>query len=108
MTQGGIEVLLGSLMALPILLEHFRWHIVTLYSSWMTQGGIEVLLGSLMALATWIEHSRWHEVVRDLIAVVSLLTTMDFNTAKQRYIHNRNQTPRYKHILYFSVEYVNI
>ena len=43
-TQGGIEALFGSLIALPIQIEHFRLQIVTLHVSWMTQGGIEVLL----------------------------------------------------------------
>ena len=40
-TQGGIEVLVGSLVALPIWIEHSRWQIATLHVSWMTQGGIE-------------------------------------------------------------------
>ena len=58
----GIEVILGSLMALPLLLEHSRWHIVTLHVSWMTQGGIEVLFGSLIGLPIWLEDSRWYIV----------------------------------------------
>ena len=60
MTQGGIEVLLGLLFALPIWLEHSRCHIVTLHVSWMTQGGIEVLIGLLMALPIRLEQTRWH------------------------------------------------
>ena len=59
MTQGDIEVLLMSLMALPIQQEHSRWqwHIMTLHVSWITQSGIEVVFGSLMALPTRLEHS---------------------------------------------------